>query len=342
MQKEDEEYPLIGEPEVRHVGDRNTQSSQYTNRRVAFMTTVLLLLVSILVLSVGEFKFETNRSGSIELESTSIRWSLKRQGYDPLSYFLTDNLHLKYSFLNDYDAIVEPYAPMYLYVSDISSLQSSYSKLSFTVCPEDTSVSYGSGCQSGIYSLKADKSSLFTTGCAPPHVFSVNIYADSDEPLHSFRAVCMYVRREIRSLSDQDLNATMDAMAVMWNTPQTVGKMLYGNDFNNITYFTLAHYFGASHREADHIHEGVGMYEMISDFIDVIWACCGRFLAAALEIVKCIREVDASSGQLRLTSLLGFHHRHGFTRLFYFPTEHLRHFKLPCHWRNVLGKKQVS
>lgn len=54
--------------------------------------------------------------------NSTLSWTLKRDGYDPLSYFTSNaSSFLKYKFFedNNYNAIIEPNAPMVLSVEDI-------------------------------------------------------------------------------------------------------------------------------------------------------------------------------------------------------------------------------
>jgi hypothetical protein len=71
-------------------------------------------------------------------------------------------------------------------------------------------------------------------------------------------ALCMYVRREMSTLTESDLDATMDAMYTMWSVESEKGQALYGDDYHAASWFTEAHVFNAAQRDSDHIHEGQG------------------------------------------------------------------------------------
>ena len=71
-------------------------------------------------------------------------------------------------------------------------------------------------------------------------------------------ALCMYVRREIRTLTDTDRDALMDAMYAMWSTNEAVGQATYGKDFHSSTFLLEFHFFNAAWQDGDHIHEGLG------------------------------------------------------------------------------------
>lgn len=72
------------------------------------------------------------------------------------------------------------------------------------------------------------------------------------------RGMCMYVRREIRSLSADDLSAFIAATAVVYSTEQEKGEALYGGNFRNSSYLLRWHHFNAGQQDADHLHEGNG------------------------------------------------------------------------------------
>ncbi|CAM9789260.1 unnamed protein product [Choristocarpus tenellus] len=68
--------------------------------------------------------------------------------------------------------------------------------------------------------------------------------------------IVKYVRREIRSLFDDDRNAMFDAMKVLWEVPYEEGKEIYGEDYVDI--WTV-----------DHLHQVGGCATPLS-FVGVI------------------------------------------------------------------------
>jgi hypothetical protein len=71
-------------------------------------------------------------------------------------------------------------------------------------------------------------------------------------------AVCIYVRREIHTLTDADRDSTMDAMYALWVYDQEEGIELYGNNFISAEVLLKFHHFNSAWQDADHIHEGNG------------------------------------------------------------------------------------
>ena len=201
----------------------------------------------------------SNSNGDSENDFPS--WTLYREGYSPLSYFTSDaSSFLKYKFLDGNDAVIEPSAFMYLYVdgydTSSGSDDASSSHYKFEVCTEGVDMQ----CVKG--TLHRDTSTPIKIACEPFQLFNVSvkeISSDGDMLGYDFGiATCMYVRREIRSLTESHLNDTMNAMATLWYTSEEEGREKYGENFHNSTYIASAHYFGAGQQDADHIHEGLG------------------------------------------------------------------------------------
>ena len=71
-----------------------------------------------------------------------------------------------------------------------------------------------------------------------------------------------YVRREIRSLSDEDRNRYFGALETIYNTPCNDGKLKYGSAFECIETFTSMHNDLAGDPYCDHAHDGYGFLTM--------------------------------------------------------------------------------
>jgi len=190
------------------------------------------------------------------LDLDTISFKMNRVGYSPIS--LGDDV-LYYSFLKNYDVVLEPYAPMALVVVDYTDSTIYYD---FEVCKkEDTSKQ---DCSTGTLSLDKDVAMNVdvTLKCDPFDEFVLTVY-EMDSQGNEIRStpgagVCMYVRREIRQLSTDDLSTVMDAMYVMYSTSLADGTELYGDNYKPSGYLLGFHHFNSAWQEADHIHEGNG------------------------------------------------------------------------------------
>lgn len=187
-------------------------------------------------------------------------FSFNREGYDPISYLAKDSDSVYgYSVLADYIGVIEPYANNNLYVYNIDP-NSDYT-FKYTACPYDSStqIASSSNCASG--SLSKTSSEPINLSCKPYDEYQITIakYIDDDETTTSTEvAVCMYVRRDIKSLNSDDLSATMDAMYQLWALSDSEGQEKYGSNFHSSNWLTSAHLFNSAQRDADHIHEGLG------------------------------------------------------------------------------------
>ena len=146
---------------------------------------------------------------------------------------------------------------MHLEVYD--DVDSAINMFRYTVCIDDGSVA----CQHGV---KYDPDPMLVTtisfSCIPKEVYIINVieYNTLGDALRSTtkNAICMYVRREIRTLNSADISLVMDAMAVLWNTSDVDGQALYGQDYYSSSFMLNMHHFNAAWQDADHIHEGNG------------------------------------------------------------------------------------
>jgi hypothetical protein len=189
------------------------------------------------------------------LKSREIVFTFNRKGYDVLPFYGSDrNSTIKYSFLENYVGLIEPYAANQLNILDEDTSVHSYK---YSVCTSSGT------CSSGLYyPISADLSTTVSLSCDPFEELSVTVIAtDSTGDVLSTAkgsAVCMYVRREIQQLTEDDLQATMDTMYTLWSTSETEGQAVYGDNYHSAAYFTAAHDFNAAQPDADHIHEGIG------------------------------------------------------------------------------------
>lgn len=68
-----------------------------------------------------------------------------------------------------------------------------------------------------------------------------------------------YVRREIRSLTDEDRNRFLDALHVLYFTSQKEGVRTYGPAYVSMDSFVAKHLEGAGALECDHWHDDAGI-----------------------------------------------------------------------------------
>lgn len=150
----------------------------------------------------------------------------------------------------NYCGILEPNIDMNLVLLDEATPGSYFE---YSVC----SSVHTAECSSGKLVVTSTTIGGDITDSAPIHVnceayseytLSITSYDKSGNEVsyYSGDLLCSYVRREINSLSSDDVKATMDAMYTLWSTGEEEGQSLYGENFHNSTFFVEAHHFNAA------------------------------------------------------------------------------------------------
>ena len=67
-----------------------------------------------------------------------------------------------------------------------------------------------------------------------------------------------YIRRELRSLIDEDREELLDAIQILYNTSTVDGIAMYGETYKSVHYFTAVHVDGAGNPVCDEFHAGAG------------------------------------------------------------------------------------
>jgi hypothetical protein len=208
----------------------------------------------ILSLLIGDTLFQgSNSKTDVDFETY---FGIVRKGYEASAHFGPSRDEVvKYAFLDNYNTLIEPYSEMEISLisdTDVKEIDT----IEFEICSDKDETN----CYEGEFSPSEVGS--FTVECDPFDEFTVNIKgfdSSGDKIVTSTgSAVCIYVRREIQSLTGDDLDATLNAMHTLWTTSEEEGQKKYGENYHSAEYFTTAHHFNAGQQESDHIHEGVG------------------------------------------------------------------------------------
>eukprot|EP01035_Chromulina_nebulosa_P020765 gene20765-26925_t len=240
----------------------NNYKQEITTNNFNFKRIIIISIVCIvasLVLLTNITPKTSKAIRKIAKTSKDFGYTLNRDGYSPNQYFLDDAPdYLSYAILSDTIAVIEPYADMYLYPKSGAYSEDDLSYYHYHLCAHDDT----SDCVYGSYYPEdSSKSTSVNVQCSPHDKFTltVNVISINNEVVssNSGLAKCLYVRREIRDLTDKDLDATMTAMHELWAYDSETGKEIYGDDFISAKNLLEMHYFQASWRDTDHSHEGL-------------------------------------------------------------------------------------
>ncbi len=223
------------------------------------MTLAAVIGTVSLVLYTSSSKQSMGYSSLLEASNKdTINFTFKKDDYDAVPYFNrnADSL-FTYKFLEVYDGIIEPHSEMKFHLYEDNE-----NYYEFSVCPTGSSKA---NCQSGAY-YKTSEGQKYSSSvkfeCSPYDTFDLSVAEyDSDKNLvqqHIGSAVCLYVRRELRALSDSDREALIVASAEIYNLDDEKGQAKYGENFKSSSYMLKFHHFNAGLRDQDHVHEGNG------------------------------------------------------------------------------------
>jgi phage-related protein len=211
------------------------------NRTLWVIVATVLAATFLFVNYVGDLHFGTK---SMTLEST-----IKNP-----SSFSFDGLDLQFETeygvvtphdLYTYKHIVEPYKTMMLGFN--------------TELPDSYSVTWQIDDVEG--SLKGSSIKHVFTSSNKVYEVVATISDENGNQVMQVKAeaACKYVRREIRTLTDDDREAFFSALETVYNTEQADGEKLYGTKFASIKELVKNHLDGAGRMECDHWHDDAGI-----------------------------------------------------------------------------------
>lgn len=224
-------------------------------RWLVMLSVIVMISISALLLSSSRSSNQRHTSNMAVANSSQQRKNddqavnviLSRVGYiksDGIAF------QAEYEFLNEYDAIIEPFVDTELRL--LGAEENSTNQVS--IC-----TSAGKCIGSG--DLAAQSVWVFRTPCTPHDKFDIIIEEFNGTKvvkMHQIKGICLYVRREFRSLTTTDRERFLNASYMLSIVSEEDGQRLYGPHFHSYGYLVKFHYFNSAWQDADHIHEGNG------------------------------------------------------------------------------------
>lgn len=188
-------------------------------------------------------------------------YGVYRENYKALSYFDSsgkDNSVLQYKFLESYAGVVEPSTNTILEV---------YGDCSRDVSFFFTSTNYdGSG---SLVRYNADKQKLDFSSIkneidcevGEEIVLSIEEFDPNDGSKINtveHKLLCLYVRRELRTLAPADKEEFLEAVRTEFYTLGSDGKEMYGDDFLTAFHMVGWHHWNTAQKSGDNLHNGLG------------------------------------------------------------------------------------
>jgi hypothetical protein len=188
------------------------------------MAGFLLLLASLAVFSTSKTQLNKDATSLFTTKEDAIQLYVTNDDYELPSSLST------YGF----DLVAEPFRTTTIKVTNPSSSDSSFLFTLSTTDGEEVASTLGTS-----FEFSVDKGGMMLT-------LTVEELADSSDKSSvirssSFKVPCKYVRREIRKLSEDDLNSFFKAMNIMYTMPMPEGSSIYGPEFTNYKAISLKH-----------------------------------------------------------------------------------------------------
>ena len=192
-------YESIPGDEDRVLDYMGRLSTDRSYRRKLLLYIMTAAILGTLVMFIIYNRYEHNNRDEA---SSTFQYTLKRAGYNPLDHFPTKNATFTYKILRDHIGVIEPAAPMKIHSFGNQPVSGVYE-----VCPASYDKrTEGQSCATGTYeNLNGeDISSSFRLNCVQLSTYTVDIRMYSNSGALMYRdnstAICMTVRREIRSM----------------------------------------------------------------------------------------------------------------------------------------------
>eukprot|EP01038_Epipyxis_sp_PR26KG_P009550 gene9550-12862_t len=242
------------------------KSKQFIRTAIIFLSVCSISALSILLLSSTSVYPKSQSevlfaSSSTEMSTTGNAdiddMSFSRVGYRLLDYFNTSSKSkIKYPLLHNYMGIIEPSAKMVLRSYNTSVERGTGFTYKHEICEIRNDIET-SNC------ILRDITDSFVYNCYPYDKFSITInkYNGKNGALvgsRSGQAICLYVRREIRSLTREDQDDYITALKTLWKYNDADGQSKFGDKYKSSLFIQKIHYFQAAFRDADHLHFGNG------------------------------------------------------------------------------------
>eukprot|EP01035_Chromulina_nebulosa_P018832 gene18832-24613_t len=193
------------------------------------------------VLKVTSFLIEDN---TVDLSDYIVTWSLNNQMYKGESIdFLIDEVGV-------YDAVVS-----------ISPIKKSKSHALRSINPDS------------LISKKRKLKGDFD-------INTVDLTSTSQSFQLHFTLAVKYIRREIRTLTDDDREKYFNALLLTYKLNDDEGQKLYGSKYHSAAYFAAKHLLGAGRTDCDHWHDGAGFMN--------------NHIAIILELEQSLQSIDPS------------------------------------------------
>lgn len=228
---------------INEVAEEKSSSSLKLRKFLLASCFVALGVLSVFAVSVnpqlfGSAKMSTGGGGVSSLYSTSATFSL--------SVTLQTYEYPDSASMLPWDLIVEPYKPNTLSIQSLTLDDASILK--------DATV---------VWHINGETYDGISISVSPTYTGAYDCYVTaevgSSTYIHYFTLASKYIRREIRTLTDNDRQRYLTALRALYTLSQDEGESLFGTKFVSAESLVYKHLNGAGTTDCDHWHDGAGI-----------------------------------------------------------------------------------
>uniref|UniRef100_A0A6V1TYR0 Tyrosinase copper-binding domain-containing protein n=1 Tax=Heterosigma akashiwo TaxID=2829 RepID=A0A6V1TYR0_HETAK len=188
-----------------------------------------------------------------------------RKGAEPMlpiqlsSIDYTDETSLKFASSNEYTRVT-PIKAVWEHIAEPFRVTTLEATFDGEVIPNHHHLDFTWEVDGEVQKLKANAIDLtFTTVGLKSVKLTIADSSSGSVGNYESEVVVKYVRREIRSLTDEDRKRTLDAIETIYRVDQQTGEELYGENYRSIVSFSKEHLNGAGRLGCDSWHDDAGI-----------------------------------------------------------------------------------
>ena len=227
---------------------------QFSTSMKIFVVSCSAILIALIALGASYLTTSTYEQYNDDIPNDFVKMS-----FNETKYFSTDDLYIESS--NEYGVFSAPYP----WMDDVDGTMfvEPYKKSTLIISGDylDEDKYYYFWTIEGKNSEYSGSSLELTLTHTGYFDLNVEIYTqDSGEYVGTYytKVVCKYVKRELRTLTEADRDAFLDAAAEIWAYSTTEGREVYGDKFTSIDTFVAEHSLASNNVMCDSFHEGSG------------------------------------------------------------------------------------
>lgn len=266
-----------GEDNLDCEAQTSSQNSSFIRPNTSFAIKIAVVIIFVIGSIILVVQNQSRGSVDTNLGSPSSTTAFKKVSSYSLSIQVSSPIYdtLESSSMHPWDAIAEPFREQRIEVTnfelsgqtvDLSTIEDSY-HIIWTI--------NGEAYTGNAVAFQIPDVGMYTSSV---QLIPKDTSLGNQVYQKTFTIAGKYVRREIRSLSDDDRNKYFDALYTMYTVNEKDGQKLYGESYKPMEHFLYRHLKAAGTSDCDHWHDGA--------------AILTNHIAITLEVEQVLQTID--------------------------------------------------